>query len=123
MLASLRGQQFNEQGAMANLAGNQRGAMLREQEGLQQSPLNDLRSLMGANPNNPAFQGFSQAGMGQGVDFSGAGNQQFKAAMDAYNAQQAKSGSMMSGLFGLGGAMLGGPIGGALGTKLGSMMG
>ena len=123
MLASLRGQQFGEQGAQAALAGNQRGAMLTEQQALRQSPLNDLQSLMGANPNNPAFAQFTNAGLGQGVDYSGAGKDQYAALMADYNAKQKKQSDMLGGLMSMGGMALGGPMGGALGGMLASKMG
>jgi hypothetical protein len=123
MLSALRGQQFGEQGAQAALSGNQRGAMLTEQQALRQSPLNDLQSLMGGNPNNPAFAQFTNAGLGQGVDYSGAGKDQYQAQLDAYNAKQKRSSNSMGGLFSLGGMALGGMYGGPAGAAMGGQMG
>lgn len=119
----LRGQQFGEQGARANLNNTQRGAMLQEQQAIRQSPLNDLRSLMGGPVSNPQFANFMGAGQGQGVDYTGAGNNQYQAQMNQFNAQQAQQSNMMSGLFGLGGAALAGPAGAKAGSFLGGLFG
>ena len=105
----LRSAGMDEQSTYANLSGDMRGRMLNERQTLRQAPLNDLNSLRGTNPSNPNFQNFNAAGMGQGVDYLGAGNQQYQSAMDAYNAKQARNSGMMSGLFGLGSAALGAP--------------
>jgi hypothetical protein len=123
MLAALRGQQFGEQGAQAALTGNQRGAMLTEAQALRQSPLNDLRSLMGANPNNPAFAQFTNAGLGAGTDYSGAGKDQYAAQMAEYNAKKKQQSDMLGGLMSMGGMALGGPMGGALGGMMAKGMG
>lgn len=44
-----------------------------------------------------------------------------KANMEAYKQQQANYSSMLNGIFGIGGSILGGPIGGALGSSLGGL--
>src|SRR5574343_454034 len=58
---------------------------------------------------------------GAGIDYLGAGNQQYQNALAAANAQNAQRSNMISGLMGLGGSILGGPIGGMLGSSLGGM--
>lgn len=123
MAMMLRGQQFDEQGAMASQAQNQRNAMLNEQQALRQAPLNDLNSLMGNNPSGANFQNFSQIGQGSGVDYSGAGQNQYQAQMNAYNAKQKARAGFTSGLFGLAGSALGGPMGGMIGNAVGGMFG
>jgi len=123
LAAMLRGQQFGEQGAQAALNNTQRGAMLNERQAIRQSPLNDLRSLMGGQVSNPTFTNFMGAGQGQGTDFMGAGQNGYQAQMNNYNAQQAQQSNMMSGLFGLGGAALGGPLGNKAGSFIGGLLG
>jgi hypothetical protein len=122
LASSLRGQAWGEQGDMANMTGNQRQAMLNEQERLRQSPLNDLQRLMGSNPSNPVFGGFSQDQGAGAVDYSGAGAADYKAKMDAVNAANARKGGMWNGLFGLAGSALGGPLGGMAGKAIGNMV-
>ena len=117
----LRQQGFGEQGQMANYNNAVRGGMLNEQQALRQSPLNDLRSLMGSNPQAPAFQQFMGAGQQQAPDLMGAANQDYQARMNAYNAQQAQRSGLMGGLFGLAGSALGGPLGGMAGNAIGGL--
>jgi hypothetical protein len=106
MLAALRGQQFGEQGAQAALTGNQRAAMLTEAQALRQSPLNDLRSLMGANPNNPAFQQFATAGNAGGTDYFGAGKAGYDAEVGNVNAANASKANTTKGLVSLAGTAM-----------------
>jgi hypothetical protein len=120
MLAALRGQQFGEQGQMAGLNDRQRLQGLQERQMLRQQPLNDLNQLMGGSVQNPVFGNFANAGNSGGTNYSGAGQDQYKAAMDDYNAGQARNSNMWGGLMGLGGSFLGGPAGGMLGSALGS---
>jgi len=58
---------------------------------------------------------------GAGTDYLNAGNQQYQAQLAAANAQNAQRSNMISGLMGLGGSILGGPVGGMLGSSLGGM--
>lgn len=124
MLAALRGQQFGEQGAAAQLSGQHRQQYLAEQEVQRQSPINDYMKLVqGINPTNPQMPSFMGGTGYNATNIAGAGNQQYQAAMNSYNADQARSGGLMSGLFGLGGAALGGPLGGMAGKAIGGMFG
>ncbi len=124
MLAALRGQQFGEQGAEAQLSGQQRQQGISEREMIRQSPLNDFMKLIqGTNPNSPNMPSF-MAGTGYSADDQyGAAKDQYGAAMGGYNAGQARGNSLMSGLFGLGGAALGGPLGAKAGSFLGGLLG
>jgi hypothetical protein len=119
----VRGQQFNEQGQQAQLAGMLRQQSLAEQDRIRQSPMNDfLRLTQGINPTMPQMPSF-MAGTGyNAADMQGAGQRQYDAQMDAFNASQAQSGNFMSGLFGLGGSVLSGPAG-SLGGKIGAKVG
>lgn len=116
---SARGQAVSEalqSGQFGNTADEQN--YLR-QLGLYNLPLNQVASLMGnAQIQMPQFQGYS----GQNIEASPifqAGQAQYQSAMDAYNAKQAGSNALMSGLFGVAGSALGGPMGGMIGKKIG----
>jgi hypothetical protein len=117
-----RGQQFGEMGANAQLSGQRRQQGLAEQNMLRQSPMNDFNMLTrGINPGMPQMPSFMGGTGFSAANQMGAAKDSYQAAMDAFNADQAQSGGMMSGLFGLGGAMLGGPQG-SMGAKLGAKM-
>ena len=118
MLAVLRGQRFGEQTARNSFGGTARQQLLAEREMRRQSPLNDLMKLQGKDVSSPSMPSFALAGPGQAADLMGAGKATYDGQLGMYNANQARSNSMMSGLFGLAGSALGGPMGGMLGTKL-----
>lgn len=59
----------------------------------------------------------------QAANATGAYANQQNAQMEAYKQKQAMYGSMLSGIAGIGGTILGGPLGGAIGSGLGGMMG
>jgi len=96
---------------------------ITEQNMIRQSPLNDIMKLQGQDVSSPAMPSFATAGQGQATDLVGAADKSYQAAMDAYNAKQARSGGIMSGLMGLGGSILGGPMGGMAGKWIGSKFG
>ena len=98
MLSALRGQKFGEQNTMANTTGNQRNADMQEALALRQSPLNDLNQLKGGQVTNPSFTNFFNQGNAGGVDYSGAGQQQYGAITDANNVANANSQSQTQGL-------------------------
>jgi len=75
---------------------------------------------MGGSVQNPVFNNFANAGNAGGTNYSGAGQDQYQASMNNYNADQARGSNMWGGLMGLGGSFLGGPAGGMLGSALGS---
>lgn len=110
-----QGQQANDLQMQAALQGinldqANRSAALQEQAYLQDRPLNLINALRGGNQvNAPQFQQFAQQGTAAGPNYSGAAQAQYGAQMDAYNADQASSGGMMSGLFGVGMGLAGMP--------------
>lgn len=122
MLAALRGQQFGEQGAMAQLAGQQRQQGIAEQMMMRDDPYNQLMKLQGQNPADPTMPSFMGAGYTPGADIYGATNANYQNQLAAVNAKNAASGGMMSGLMGLAGSVLGGPIGTKAGGFLGGLM-
>jgi hypothetical protein len=86
---------------------------LQEQAYLQDRPLNLINALRSGNQvNSPQFQQFAQQATTQGPDMLNAAQMQYKANMDAANAQNAQQSGMMSGLFGVGGAIAGLPTAG-----------
>lgn len=117
---ALAGQRRNDLELQAALQGitldqANRSAALQEQAYLQDRPLNLINALRtGAQVQNPQFQQFAQQATTRGPDLLGAANAQYGAQMDAYNADQAATGNLMGGLFGLGGAVLGSPWAGGL---------
>lgn len=128
MARALRGQKFGEQVTGANLGGQQRQQAIAEQAYLRSLPLNELNSLLtGQQVQGPQMPGFSTSQSAGGVDYSGAGRNQYQDAMAQYNAAQAaksKKGAGIGSMVGMiGGGMLGGPLGASLGSSLGGMIG
>lgn len=74
----------------------------------RQTPLNEINALLsGSQVNNPfAIPGAAQNASIQAAPIYNAALQRGQYETDAYNAEQASSNSMMSGLFGLGAAGL-----------------
>lgn len=126
-LNALRGQQFQEQLGMSQANAGIRAQGLNELYQAQQAPLNNLNALLGGmQVQNPNFQGYASQGNAGGVDYLGAGQSQYQAAMNAFNAQQQARANSTSGLLGLvgtiGGAALGGPLGASAGGFMGGLL-
>lgn len=122
-LNALRGQQLSEQMGISQANAGIRAQGLNELYQAQQAPLNNLNALLGGmQVQNPNFQGYASQGNAGGIDYLGAGQSQYQAAMNAYNAQQQARANSTSGLLGLvgtiGGAALGAPAGGFLTTLI-----
>jgi hypothetical protein len=102
-----QGNATQQQQAQFGMDEKARQNAITQQSYLRQLPLNELNALrMGNQIQNPQFQGFQ----GQNVSpapIMQAANAQYAAALDRTNAQNASSGNMMSGLFGLGSAGIG----------------
>lgn len=80
----------------------------------RQTPLNEITALMsGSQVANPFSQigGYQAGAVTQPPPLFAGTQAQWNADMDRYNQQAASAGGMMSGLFGLGSAYLGGPGG------------
>ena len=112
-------QNFN-QGMQASEYNNKlRQQQIAEQAMQRGMPLNELNALLtGQQVGMPSMPGFSQSQRAGSVDYSGAANDQYNASLDAYNARQAGTQGIFSGLGSIGGAALGGPMGGWMGSKL-----
>ena len=110
-----QGQRANDLQLQAALQGigldqANRASALQEQAYIQDRPLNLVNALRsGAQVQSPQFQGYAQQSNPGGANYLGAAQQQYGADMDAYNANQAQSGGLMSGLFGVGMGLAGMP--------------
>jgi len=93
-----------------NLDQNNRASALQEQAYLQDRPLNLINALRSGNQvNAPQFQQFAQQATTQGANYLGADQANYGAQMDSYNAGQAASSGLTSGLFGVGMGLAGLP--------------
>jgi hypothetical protein len=95
-------------------------------EMLQQrnQPFNELNSIYGmmGKPQGMSFVNTPQYSE-PFIDTAGITQQGYQNQMNAYNQQQANSNAMMSGLFSIGGTVLGGALGGPIGAGIGSRVG
>jgi hypothetical protein len=128
------GRQENDAYSQAALQGISTGQQARQQ-GIQEQQyfntrdLNALNALRtGSQVTNPTFGSYAQQTTTQGADMLSAANSQFRAANSNYNnalgssnAANASNNNFTSGLFGLAGSALGGPMGGMLGSGIGKM--
>ncbi len=77
--------------------------------------LNEINAIIsGQQVQQPNMPAFNAAAASQPADYLGAARSQGEFDIGAYGAQQEAAGGMMSGMAGLAGTALGGPIGGAL---------
>lgn len=121
-----RGNDLQLQAALQGIGLDQanRASALQEQAYVQDRPLNLVNALRsGAQVQSPQFQNYAQQGQTQGANYLGAQQAQYGAQMDAYNAGEANQSNMMGGLFGIGGAALGGMMGGPAGAMMGAQVG
>jgi len=101
--------QFAQQQQQANYQNTLRQQQIAEAQMRQLQPLNNINALLtGQQVGMPSMPTFNTAGAAQPVNYLGAAQSQYGAELSNYNAQQAAGGALTSGLFGLGGAMLGG---------------
>jgi hypothetical protein len=105
-------QNFNQEAQAAQFQNQMRAQQMQEAQALRNMPLNELNALRsGSQVVAPNFEQFNQSRSAGGVDYSGAANNQYNAAMDAFNAKQQGISGAMGGLFSLGSAALGNPMG------------
>ena len=118
------GRQENDARLAAVVQGlNQRAPALQQDLALRNQPLNELNALRtGSQVTVPQFSGPTAQSVAA-PDMLGATAAGYNAQLGAFNASQASGNNMMSGLFSLGGAALGGPMGGQLGGFIGSQFG
>lgn len=113
----------NNQGFNQALQGGQFGNTAQQQmlaQAIQdrQRPLNEITALMsGSQIQNPQFGAYQGQNVAPAPVFQAA-NSQAQYGQNIYNQQQGGNNAMMSGLFSLGGAALGGPMGGMIGKAM-----
>ena len=96
-------QNFQQQLQASNYANQLRQQQLTEAQQRRGFSLNEIQALLnGQQVSTPQFQNYSQAGNWGGTDYSGAAQQQYGAAMDAANAQQAGKAGTMQGIASVG---------------------
>lgn len=110
---NLQGQRMNDLELQAALQGigldmNARQQGLNEQYQRMQQPLNLVNALKtGSQVQAPQFQSYAQQATTQGPDLMGAAQNQYGAALDAANAQNAWNQNIQQGLFSMAGASMG----------------
>jgi hypothetical protein len=105
-----------------------RNRQIREALMMRQMPLNEFNAFMsGSQVENPSFENFTNSGLAQAADISGAARDSYQAAVAAANAKRAAKSGKMAGLGSLAGtgigAMFGGPLGASIGGSLGGKIG
>lgn len=106
---SLAGRQqgASELSSNANFMNNARQQGLNEQSYLRQLPINEYNALSsGQQVQAPQFQPSQGAGQMQAPNLAQMMQNQYQGQMGQYNANQAGQNNMMSGLFGLGSALI-----------------
>jgi hypothetical protein len=97
-------QQFGQNLAGGNFQNQNRQQAIAEQALQRGMSLNEMNALLTGTqigmPQMPSFNASQSAG---GVNYSGAGGQQYNAAMNNYNAQQQQQQGLFGGLGGLAG--------------------
>lgn len=110
LAAALQAQQF-AQSEQARQRAFQEAAYQRS------LPFQELMALTsGSNVQMPQFPGYSQQATTGGPQLLNASQMGYQTALNASNAQNAQQANFMSGLFGLGGTLIGGPAGAAVGA-------
>lgn len=103
-----RGQGTSEALARANMANNARSQGLQELLALRNQPLNEFNALRSASPvNMPQFTGPGDTNM-QGTDVAGNIWNAYQGNLAQWQQKQQNNNALLSGLFGLGSAWLGG---------------
>ena len=92
-------QNFNQNMQQSEYMNKLRQQQIAEQMMQRNMPLNEMNALLtGQQVGMPSMPGFSQSQTAGGANYLQAANMQYNAGMDAYNAKQAQSQGMMSGL-------------------------
>jgi hypothetical protein len=100
-----------------------RGQIVNEMVLGRQLPMQEMSWLTGQDPlHGPSFTNVPQVNVG-GVNTAQIQQQNYDNLVAAKTAKDAQTNAMMSGLFGLGGAVIGGTLGGPMGASIGSSLG
>jgi hypothetical protein len=96
-----------ETSTLADISGRQRAQTMQELYANRALPLNEFNALRSSSQvDMPQFEGAAGVNSAN-TDVSGNMWNAYQAQLDRYNAQQAQSNAIMSGLFGLGSAGIG----------------
>lgn len=89
-------QNFNQQMAAAQFQNQLRNQQLTEAMQQRGFSLNEINAIIsGQQVAAPQFQGYNQAGVAQPTDYMGAAQNQYSAALNNQNAQNAQFGNML----------------------------
>ena len=114
----LLAQQDLNQGNFVNTA---QGQAFNQSMAEYQAPADMISKLMGMGaPGQLSFDQTPQTSVGA-TDDAGAVKAKYDADYQAYQAAVQRQNSMMSGIMGVGGSILGGPLGGMAGSAIGNM--
>lgn len=95
-------QNFGQNLQQAQFANQMRQNQIAEAMQQRGFSLNEINALIsGQQVGMPTFQGYNQAGLGQGVDYSGAANSQFSAGMQKQQMANDATASLMQGIGGM----------------------
>ena len=113
---SAQAQQFNQALQSAQFGNTAQQQALAQQMQLRNQPLNEISALMsGSQIQMPQFQGYTGSNVAAAPVFQGV-QAQGQDAINRYNVAQSANNALTSGLFGLGGAALGGAMMGGPGS-------
>lgn len=119
-----QGQQFGQDLTSATYANQLRTQQIQEEAMRRGMSLNEMNALLsGQQVGMPQMPSFMAGSPQQGVDYMGAGQQQYQAALDQYNAQKASKSGMFGTIGTIGGGIIGGIYGGPQGAMVGSKIG
>lgn len=103
---ALAGQSFADQQSIFNAQNTQRNQYLQEQYQSRNQPINEISALLsGAQVTNPNFVNSANSQIAT-TDVAGLINQDYQNRLGAWQQQQAQTGSILGGLFGLGSSMI-----------------
>lgn len=101
---SLAGQKFSDQQTQMNAQNQARSNYLNEQYALRNQPINEISALLsGSQVTNPQFVNTSMPSIAT-TDTAGIINQNYQNQLGAWQQQNALTGNVLGGLFGLGAA-------------------
>lgn len=100
-------QGFNQQMQSANMNNTVRQQQISEEMQRRGFSLNEINAIIsGQQVGMPSMPSFTNAGRASGTDYTGAAQNQYSAALDATNAQNAGWANLWGGVTGLGSSML-----------------
>jgi len=102
-----QGQNYNQQLQSSTFQNQLRNQQLTDAMTQRGFSLNEIQALLnGQQIGMPSFSGYNTANASQATDYSGAAQNQYSAAMDAYNAGQATTNQLIGAAGSLGGAAM-----------------